>query len=404
MELFPVHLLVGLVLMNRYLVGPLLRRLLGARFDPTADGWEPTVAFVVPLFNEGRKIVETVESLLAQDYPAEKLSVMVLDDCSTDDSYEWACRAAAAARPGAVTVVRAPRNQGKRANISMAVARTSAEVVISVDSDVVVDCRATRELIRRFVSPRIAAVGGRTYVSNRDRNLLTRMVEVKYHFSQEWLKDLERSCRSVVCLSGCLTAYRRSVLLELERVLHDRNVAGVPIKYGEDRYLTQRILKAGYQTMFTPDAFCFTATPATFGAYFSQQLRWRRSNLVDFLTWAAEPWRLHPVVAVHYLTLLGLLVAYPLVVFQNLVDDRLFLALVLHGGLISLLAVIYRFETRHLPASRRVPAASFLLMVVVMPVSYLVITPLALFTLDSASWETRGSPQTPPEEPGVRAA
>src|SRR5689334_10745906 len=119
MDPFPVHLLVVLILMNRYCVGPLLRRLLGARFDETRD------------------------------------------DCSTDDSYAWACRAAAA-HPSCVTVLRAPVNQGKRAGINLAVSRTQAEVVVSVDSDVVVDRRAVRELVRRFASPRIAAVGGRT--------------------------------------------------------------------------------------------------------------------------------------------------------------------------------------------------------------------------------------------------
>jgi N-acetylglucosaminyltransferase len=388
-ELFPVHLLLVIVLMDRYVLGPLLRRLLGASFDATTDEYEPTVAFVVPLFNEGRGIVETIRSLLSQDYPADKLSVVVVDDCSTDDSYAWACRAAEGER--AVTVLRAPRNQGKRCAINLAVARTRAEIVVSVDSDVVLDRRAVRELVRRFVSPRIAAVGGRTYVANRRQNALTRMIEVKFHFSQEWLKDLERACRSVVCLSGCLTAYRREVLVALEPVLADRNIAGVPIKYGEDRFLTQQILKAGYQTVFTAAAYCETAAPTTLTGYFSQQLRWRRSNLVDFIGWVSQPWRLHPVVAVHYLTMLGLLVAYPLLVIQSLVEAQLWEVMLHHVAFIGLLGLIYGVEARRLPPHRRVPAFSFLLMAVLMPVSYLVITPLALFTLDSSSWETRGA-------------
>jgi cellulose synthase/poly-beta-1,6-N-acetylglucosamine synthase-like glycosyltransferase len=389
LDLFPIQLLFLLVITNRYVAGPLLRRALGASFDATVDGWEPTVSFVIPLFNEGRGIVDTIRSLLRQDYPSDKLSVVVVDDCSTDDSYEWASRAAAE-HPAAVTVLRAPRNQGKRAGINMAVARTKAEIIVSVDSDVVVDRGAVRQLVRRFATPRIAAVGGRTYVANRNVNLLTRMIEVKFHFSQEWLKDLERACRSVVCLTGCLSAYRRHVLVELEPILATRNIAGVPIKYGEDRFLTQQVLKAGYQTAFTADAFCFTAAPTTLGGYFSQQLRWRRSNLVDFLGWASQPWRIHPVVAVHYLTVLGLLLAYPVVVIDNLVEGQLWMVMVLHIGFVALLGFIYRIETRRLPEGRRVSALAFLPMAVVMPVSYLVITPLALFTLDSSSWETRG--------------
>jgi len=394
MELFPLHLLCVLVVGNRYVAGPLARSLLGPAFDRTVDGELPSVAFVVPLFNEGRGIVDTIESFLEQDYPKDRLSVVVVDDCSTDDSYAWACRAARG-RPN-VTILRSPVNQGKRKAINQAVRHTTADVVISVDSDVVLDRRAVRELVRRFASPRIAAVGGRTYVSNRDANVLTRMVEVKFHFSQEWLKDLERACRSVVCLSGCLTAYRREVLVRLEPILARRNIAGVPIKYGEDRFLTQQILKAGYQTCFTPDAFCFTAAPTTLAGYFAQQLRWRRSNLVAFLGWVVQPWRFHPVVAIHYLTALGLLIAYPAVVMHNLLDGELWSIMASHLGLVSVLAAIYRIEARRLPRDRRVGALNFLLIAVLMPVSYLVITPLALFTLDSSSWETRGAPAAAP--------
>ncbi len=397
MDSFPIQLLFLLVITNRYVLGPLLRRLRGESFDPTVDGFEPTVAFVVPLYNEGRGIADTIRSLLGQDYPPEKLSVVVVDDCSTDDSHAWAC-AAAAERPEAVTVLRAPRNQGKRAGISMGVASTSAEIIVSVDSDVLVDRRAARELVRRFVTPRIGAVGGRTYVANRDANFLTRMIEVKFYFSQEWLKDLERACRSVVCLSGCLTAYRRAILVELEPILARRNIAGVPIKYGEDRFLTQQVLKAGYQTLFTPDAFCFTSAPTTLPAYFSQQLRWRRSNLVDFLGWACAPWRIHPAVAVHYLCLLGLLLAYPVAVLENLAEGQLWTVLTTHVGFVAMLGLLYRVETRRLPADRRVSALAFLPMAVVMPVSYLVITPLALFTLDSSSWETRGGASAAPAQ------
>jgi len=50
-----------------------------------------------------------------------------------------------------------------------------------------------RELVARFVSPEIAAVGGRTFVQGQHRNWLTRMVAVKFHFSQEWLKDWSAS-------------------------------------------------------------------------------------------------------------------------------------------------------------------------------------------------------------------
>jgi len=401
MELFPIQMLFLVVLMNRYLLGPLLRRLRGPQFDATNDAYEPTVAIIIPLYNEGEGIYHVILSLLQQDYPADKLQIIVVDDCSRDDSYAWAQKAAEGRSN--VLVTRNPTNMGKRKGINRGVRATQAEIIVSVDSDVIVDRSAVRQLIRRFLHPRVAAVGGRTYVVNRHQNWMTRMIEIKFHFAQEWLKDLERSFRTVMCLSGCLTAYRRHVLVELEPILEARTIAGVPIKYGEDRFLTRQIIKAGYETIYTTEAFCFTAAPSTLAGYFAQQLRWRRSNLVDMLGGLSHAWRLHPVITIHYVSQLALLLSYPIVIVHNVLNDEFWDILAMHVLVVAFLGFIYRMETRHLPEDRRVPALCFLPMALMMPVTYALFTPLALLTLDSGSWETRGSPaptraETPPPE------
>ncbi len=397
MELFPIQLLFLVVLMNRYILGPFLRRMRGARFDEVDDTYAPTVSVVIPLFNEGEGIYHAVRSLLAQDYPQDKLRIIVVDDCSQDDSMEWARKAGEG--HSNVTVMRNPHNMGKRKGINRGVQATDSEIIISVDSDVIVHPSAVRELIRRFISPRIAAVGGRTYVKNRHQNWLTRMIEIKFYFAQEWLKDLERCFRTVMCLSGCLTAYRRHVLLELEPILEARAIAGVPIKYGEDRFLTRQIVKAGYQTIYTTAAYCETAAPANLAGYFSQQLRWRRSNLVDLFGGLSHAWRLHPVVTVHYVSQLALMLSYPVVILHNALNDEFWDILFFHVLVVGLLGFIYRMETRHLPPERRVSGAWFMPMALMMPVTYALFTPLALLTLDSGSWETRGSPSPSPTPP-----
>src|SRR5207248_8742480 len=143
------------------------------------------------------------------------------------------------------------------------------------------------------------AVGGRVHVANANENWLSRMQTIKYFLGQELVENLERALQSVMCLSGCLAAYGRRVLRELEPILEDRNVLGVPIKYGEDRFLTRQIIKAGYLTSITLDARCTTAVPTSLRGYFAQQLRWRRSNIVDYSCGITHIWRLNPLLAVH---------------------------------------------------------------------------------------------------------
>ncbi|MCA9676845.1 MAG: glycosyltransferase [Kofleriaceae bacterium] len=390
MSAFPIYLFIFIVFLNRYVFGLYLSLVRGKKFDQKIEGYEPTIGVVVPLYNEGKSIYDTIVSLVKLEYPADKLTITVVDDCSTDDSYQWAQKAADEF-PN-VTVLRNPYNMGKRKGINHAVRQSTAEIIVSVDSDVIVYPSALRELVARFTGPEVAAVGGRIHVSNPNDNWLTKLQTIKYYFGQEHLKNLERSLRSVMCLSGCLTAYRRHVLIELEPVLENRNLLGVPIKYGEDRFLTRQIVKRGYRTVMTMDAMCFTKAPTQLKAYFNQQLRWKRSNIVDFIGGIGHAWRLHPLLCVQYLSMLMLLFIYPFVIISHVLDGSFFDLAVFHLAVIAAFSLVYYFSpsTRRLPPWLRVHPAAFLPMAVLMPVAYLTLTPLGMFTLDTSSWETRG--------------
>ena len=395
MDAFPIYLFIFIVFFNRYVFGLYLTMVRRGKVDETIEGYEPTVTVVVPLYNEGRSIYDTIKSLVRLDYPADKLWITVVDDCSTDDSYEHACRAAR--EHGNVRVLRNPYNMGKRKGINHAVREATSEIIVSVDSDVIIYPTALRELVARFVSPDIAAVGGRVHVSNPNENWLTKLQTIKYYFGQEHLKNLERGLRSVMCLSGCLTAYRRSVLMQLEPILENRNILGVAIKYGEDRFLTHQIVKHGYRTVMTMKAMCFTKAATTLRGYFNQQLRWKRSNIVDFIVGLGHAWTLHPLLCLQYLSMLLLLLVYPFVILLNVQSGDFWELATFHVLVIGGFSMVYYFapSVRALPPWLRVHPIAFMPMAVLMPVAYVLLTPLGLFTLDSSSWETRGHGGSP---------
>jgi N-acetylglucosaminyltransferase len=384
-----IHCLALVVFVNRYVAGVFLRLARGDKWDEARDDYEPTITVVIPMFNEGKSIQETLQSLLDSDYPKHKLEVVCMDDCSTDNSFELA-REVARTSHGRLRVVRNRQNLGKRRSINRAVRNSDREIIVSVDSDVVVDTDAIRQLVRRFTSDRIAAVGGHVDIRNKHENWLTRMQVVKYWYGYYFMKNLEWGFRRVMCLSGCLTAYRRSVLVELEPILENRMMFGVPIKYGEDRFLTRQIVKAGYLTTMTLDARCQTFAPNTLSSYFSQQLRWRRSNIVDYAGAFSHVWRLNPVLAIHFFAQFANLIAYPLAVIRALASFRFFPALQLHIYMMVVFGLYYCWRVRKLPKEEKVGPLAFLPLSLLMPITYALLTPLALFTLDSGSWETRG--------------
>ncbi|MBY0371518.1 glycosyltransferase [bacterium] len=390
LQLIPGALIL-ILLLNRYILGRFflwLARKSGSG-EAVPEGL-PTVCITVPMYNEGLHIQKTIRSIQAIDYPADKLTYTIVDDCSADRSVDYALEAIAGDPRG--TLLRSRKNQGKRISLIAAVRLTQAEFIVSVDSDVRIEPGAIRALMKRFTSPQIAAVGGRIAVENANQNWLTMLQTVKYFIGYEFLKDLENAFGSVLCLSGCLTAYRRKVLLEVEHTLLNRQLFGCAIKYGEDRFLTRQIVLRGYRTHLEKAALCFTRVPESLSELISQQVRWRRSNLVDFLGAFPRLGRLHPVVAIHYLCVASMLFLYPLFVLNHIVDSAGNFAMVFHLAVLGFLGLHYRMRTRDLPEAYRVSPASLLPLGILMPVTYLLLTPLAFFTLDSSSWETRKAP------------
>ncbi len=77
-ETFPIYLFIFIVFLNRYVFGFYLTVIRRKSIDETIEGFEPTVTVVVPLFNEGRSIYDTIKALAALEYPGEKLSITIV--------------------------------------------------------------------------------------------------------------------------------------------------------------------------------------------------------------------------------------------------------------------------------------------------------------------------------------
>ena len=328
------------------------------------------------------------------DYPEGSLRILVLDDASGEETRQ-ALLAAMREIP-IVTVSFQTQNRGKRLNLIDGVRACATELVLSVDSDVIVETDTLKQLVLHLTDD-VAAVGGVVRVSNADHNLLTRIQEVKYFLGYELLKGLENQFSKVMCLSGCLTLYRREVLLELEGHLVGRNLLGRPVKYGEDRFLTRKIVEGGHKTRLCHTAICHTRVPATFDEWFKQQLRWRRSNLVDFLGGWWKAHRLPLPVALHYSGLGLLLIVYPIIIVHHLLAGELLLPLVAHGAMMAVGVALYVGRSAQSRSGlRRVDPLPFLFLPVLLVVNYVMITPLAMLTLVTVKWETRSSEPAQP--------
>lgn len=280
-------------------------------------GHRPTVTVVIPAFNEEDCIARTVESCLAVDYPGPLLEVIVVNDGSTDAT--WARILEVKARHPHLYAVDLGKNYGKRAAMAEGVRRARGEIVCFVDSDSSLDRAAVREIVQPFTDPRVGAVVGHAEVSNRMRNWLTKMQQVRYYAAFRVIKGTESLIGgTVTCASGCCSAYRRDVILEELEAWQFQTFLGRAATFGDDRALTNRVLRR-HRVVYQETARSETVVPEGMRQFLRQQLRWKKSWLRESLQVCRYFWRKHPLAAVFtYASILFPLVA-PLVVIHAVV-------------------------------------------------------------------------------------
>lgn len=302
------------------------RFLLSLPYRPPRDaGLEPRVAIVMPAFNEEGVIADSLRSLLALDYPPQKLELVAVNDGSTDATLERMVEVARA--EPRVRVIDLGSNCGKRAAMAVGMRATEAEVLAFVDSDSSLEPDALRRLVQGFADERVGAICGHADVANPDDSWLSRMQVVRYFVAFRVVKAAESVFGAVTCCSGCFSAYRRAALLpHLEQWEH-QTFLGSLATFGDDRALTNRVLR-DWRVLYAADAVSHTAVPTTLRVFLRQQLRWKRSWTRESLILMRFVWRKHPVAAWQaYVGVLLSLIA-PVVALRALV----WLPLVGHRG------------------------------------------------------------------------
>ena len=284
---------------------------------PERTGYEPTVTVIVACKNEEDSIYRTMECIFKSDYPTAKMQVIGVNDGSTDGTLREMERCKA--DYPSFEIIDFPKNLGKRHGMAAGARQAWGEVLLYIDSDSFVQMDTLREMVIGFADPEVGAVSGHANVENSRSNFLTKMQEVRYYSAFRIVKAAESLFSTVTCCSGCLAAYRRTFVMEVLDVWLDQRFMGQPATFGDDRSLTNYMLRH-WKVVYNPRAVCTTIVPETWGVFFRQQLRWKKSWIRESVTVAARfMWKRHPVAAlIFYLGIIFSLLS-PLVVASCLI-------------------------------------------------------------------------------------
>jgi hyaluronan synthase len=260
---------------------------------PTTMAEAPFVSVVIPAYNEGPMVAKAIDSVAGARYPRDRLEIFAVDDGSRDDTWHHIQRAAAR-HPGLVTALKLPWNVGKRKALAAGFRRASGEVLVTIDSDSVIQPDALLALAGPFREGRVGAVAGKVTVLNRDQGLISRMLAVRFILSFDFLRAVQSTYGTVYCCPGALSGYRASAVRALLERWLGETFLGAPCTFGEDRAMTNLLLEAGFDTVYQSTAVVRTVVPWTYAKLCRMYLRWDRSYIREEIRYARIVWRRPP--------------------------------------------------------------------------------------------------------------
>lgn len=318
--LYLYSIVAAVFLLTRYLFAAFYKPV------PIDPKFTPGVTIIIPCFNEETWIRRTIISCLNQDYPLDKLEVIVIDDHSTDKSVEkiketideLSEKEARYDVKDRLSYFVQPKNAGKREAMAVGTKLAKHDLVVFVDSDSFLSPFAIYNIVQPFKDKDMGGVSGRTDVANTYTNSLTKLQAVRYYISFRIMKAAEAYFDAVTCLSGPLSCYRKDLVMENMDAWLNQTFLGQKATFGDDRSMTNFILRK-HRTSYQDTAICATIVPNDYEVFLRQQMRWKRSWLRESINAGRFMWKKEPFMALFFYMGVLVPIVAPAIVLYNLV-------------------------------------------------------------------------------------
>lgn len=227
----------------------------------------PPVSILIPCYNEGENVRETIEYLLHQQYP--NFEIIAINDGSKDNTLEILHELAD--QHPQIRVVNLASNQGKAVGLRTAALLANSEILIGIDGDALLAPNATAWIVRHFLEdPHVGAVTGNPRIRNRS-TLLGKIQVGEFSAIVGMIKRAQRSYGHVFTISGVIAGFRKTAL-------HDVGYWS-PDMVTEDIDISWKLQLAGWAIRFEPNALCWVLMPETLNGLWKQRSRWAQGGV-----------------------------------------------------------------------------------------------------------------------------
>lgn len=231
----------------------------------------PSVTVIVPCFNEEHTVAGTIRSILALDYPQDKLSIIAVDDGSTDGTRRELAKFESHPRISVLS----KENGGKHTALNLALQNVGTELVGCLDADSFVDPKALKKIVPFFESADIMAVTPSIKVQE-PKTLLQHIQKTEYSWGI-FLRRILSSLGALYVTPGPFSIFRTEVFSKIGGYRHGHHT--------EDLEIALRMQKERFRIVNSHGAHVFTKTPSRFKGLYKQRVRWTYgflNNALDY--------------------------------------------------------------------------------------------------------------------------
>jgi len=233
----------------------------------------PNVTVALPVYNEEKNVAKSILSVLALDYPSNKLQVIVVNDGSKDNSLS-VIKQLIKEHPKRNILLIDQKNAGKGAVLNTALRRATGEYFVCLDSDSEISSDALKKMLPHFTDD-VAVVLPLMKVRT-PKTILQKLQWCEYLLNF-FYKSLMATINCVHVAPGPFSVYKKKVLEE---------VGGFAVNnLTEDFEITLKIQKKHYKIIQLLNATVYTGTPQTFAAFCKQRNRWYKGTLLNLFTY-----------------------------------------------------------------------------------------------------------------------
>ena len=248
------------------------------------DEW-PTVSISIPAYNEESQIEELVKSLLALDYPRDRLQMLVISDASSDGTDEIV----RGFSDRGIQLLRMEERGGKTKAENAAAEHLTGEIVINTDASIRIRPDAIKLLIAAFVDPQIGCASGRDVSVGSDEDTAN-VGESGYVGYEMAVRDLETRVSGIVGASGCFYAIRA----HLHRL-------PLPESLSRDFAAALHTREHGYRPVSVSQAICYVPRTTSLRKEYRRKVRtitrgmrtlWHKRKLMNPFRFGLFSWML----------------------------------------------------------------------------------------------------------------